>query len=486
MHASAFSSDEIRMTRWDVRKKVAAGLLLVLFQALAVGVYALLMTARTGQRLSLVSSEYVPEIQLASEIERDALNARIHFIYFVTVQKPGSLEQGWERFRRAEANIPKLQNVMERSAAFAELRREVEQLRLDFNSYRPALDRIITMVQTNENRGPEFAALLSEWARLGGAMVDSAGRLSRSGVAVTDQATKEASSRSTVVILAAACLSGLLVGIAIALFTIREIARGLRKAATELGDSVGQVAGAASTIASSAQALSSGASSQATALADTSASTEQITRTAQKNAEDCRIATELVAKSQEKCSQANVSLNSMAKAMREIGASSEKISKIIRLINDIAFQTNILALNAAVEAARAGEAGMGFAVVAEEVRNLAQRSAQAANETAPLIEESIGRSRDGQQSLEEVIASVRGLTSDATGVKELIDRINQAMQEQAGAMRDIGAAVSQIDCATQTTAAGAEENAAAAEQLTAQSEVLKGIVEHLKVMVGSR
>jgi methyl-accepting chemotaxis protein/methyl-accepting chemotaxis protein-1 (serine sensor receptor) len=317
-------------------------------------------------------------------------------------------------------------------------------------------------------------------------MVDSAGRLGRRGIEVTDEAARQASSRRATITLAVACVLGLLAGVAIAIFTTRSIAQGLRKAAADLGDSVEQVAGAASTIAASAQALASGASQQAVALADTSGSTGQITTAAQKNAEDCRAAAELVAQSQLKCTNANASLDAMARAMSEIGESSEKISRIIKLINEIAFQTNLLALNAAVEAARAGEAGMGFAVVADEVRNLAQRSAQAANDTASLIEESIRRATDGQHTLEEVVAAVRGLTGDSSNVKLLIERVNGAIQQQAGAIKDIGAAVSQIDGATQTTAASAEENAAAAEQLTAQSEVLKGIVKQLTVMVGSR
>src|SRR6516165_355822 len=133
----------------------------------------------------------------------------------------------------------------------------------------------------------------------------------------------------------------------------------------------------------------------------------------------------------------NASLDAMIQAVGEINSSSEKISKIIRVIDEIAFQTNILALNAAVEAARAGEAGMGFAVVADEVRNLAQRCAQAAKDTAGLIEESIATSRDGNSRLDQMATSVRGMTESATQVKSLVDEVNLGSQEQARGMEQI-------------------------------------------------
>jgi methyl-accepting chemotaxis protein len=205
---------------------------------------------------------------------------------------------------------------------------------------------------------------------------------------------------------------------------------------------------------------------------------------ARRNTENSRGAAGLVTQSQQKFVQTNESLDQMVAAMGEINTQSGKISKIIKVIDEIAFQTNILALNAAVEAARAGEAGLGFAVVADEVRNLARRSAQAAQDTAALIEESIAKSNGGKAKVDQVATAIRTITEESSKVKTLVDEINLGSQEQTRGIEQIAKAVTQMEQVTQNTAAGAEESAAAAEELNAQSEALKGIVERLTDMVG--
>jgi methyl-accepting chemotaxis protein/methyl-accepting chemotaxis protein-1 (serine sensor receptor) len=272
--------------------------------------------------------------------------------------------------------------------------------------------------------------------------------------------------------------------ILLVVWLVRRINTQLRQMASELGDGAGQVAAAAGQVSSSSQSLAQGSSEQAASLEETSASSEQINAMARKNSENSREAAGLVTGSQQKFVQTNQALEQTVVAMGEISTQSGKISKIIKVIDEISFQTNILALNAAVEAARAGEAGMGFAVVADEVRNLAQRCAQAARDTAGLIEESISKSNDGKVKVDQVAAAIRAITEEFGKVKTLVDEVNQGSQEQTRGIEEVAKAVVQMQQVTQSTAAGAEESAAAAEELNAQSESLKDVVRRLTAMVG--
>jgi len=190
-------------------------------------------------------------------------------------------------------------------------------------------------------------------------------------------------------------------------------------------------------------------------------------------------------KSADHAQEVNETLDRMIEKMKEIDASSNKIARIIKVIDEIAFQTNILALNAAVEAARAGEAGLGFAVVADEVRNLAQRCAQAARDTAGLIEESIETSRDGNSRLDTMATAVRSMTESASRVKALVDEVNVGSQEQARGMEQISRAVLQMEKVTQQTAAGAEESASAGAELNSHAAQLRNMVQEMWEMVGS-
>ncbi len=170
--------------------------------------------------------------------------------------------------------------------------------------------------------------------------------------------------------------------------------------------------------------------------------------------------------------------------MQEIIGSSGKISKIIKVIDEIAFQTNILALNAAVEAARAGSAGMGFAVVADEVRNLAQRCAEAAGDTAALIEESIATSNGGKEKLAQVVEVIHSITASSAKVKGLVGEVDQGSREQSRSIEQISAAIRQMEQVTQSTAANAEECASASMDMNSQAEAMKEIVERLEALVG--
>jgi Methyl-accepting chemotaxis protein (MCP) signalling domain len=253
----------------------------------------------------------------------------------------------------------------------------------------------------------------------------------------------------------------------------------LQATAIEIRESAGQVLQLSRMVASSSQSLSQGATEQAASLEETSASMEEMASMTRKNAENASQATRLVTDVAEQVLASNVALTEMVSSMTAIKESSNKVAKIIKTIDEIAFQTNILALNAAVEAARAGEAGMGFAVVADEVRNLAQRSAQAARDTAGLIEESIGRSQDGAGKVEQVAAAIRAITTSVNQVKGIVEEVRESSHQQTQGIDQVSHAIAQMEKVTQTTAATAEESAAASEELNAQAESAIAVVAKL-------
>ena len=249
----------------------------------------------------------------------------------------------------------------------------------------------------------------------------------------------------------------------------RALNRELNRIAQDLARGAEQNSSAAAQVSASSQSLAEGASEQAASLEETSASLEEISSMTKRNAENANQAKELAAQTRAAADAGSTEMDEMKRAMDAIKASSDGISKIIKTIDEIAFQTNILALNAAVEAARAGEAGMGFAVVAEEVRNLAQRSAQSAKETAVKIEDSVQKSAHGVEICGKVATSLTEIVTKAREVDTLVAEIATASAEQTQGIGQVNNAISQMDKVTQSNAANAEESAAAAQELTAQT-----------------
>jgi methyl-accepting chemotaxis protein/methyl-accepting chemotaxis protein-1 (serine sensor receptor) len=277
---------------------------------------------------------------------------------------------------------------------------------------------------------------------------------------------------------------GLVVSIA-GFLGVARTNRDLRAIAGEIAGGAQQVAAAAQQVSAASQALAQGSSEQAASLEETSASTEEINSMTQKNAENARTAASETENADQLLKETNRRLAEMIASMREINSSSEKISKIIRVIDEIAFQTNILALNAAVEAARAGEAGMGFAVVADEVRNLAQRCAQAAKDTSELIEESIVRSQEGKVKLDDVANWVAKVVDNASRIKVLSNEVHVGSQEQARGIEQIARAVAQMQQLTQSTSSSAQQSATVGEEMSAQAAQLNHAVRRLHELVGA-
>lgn len=279
-------------------------------------------------------------------------------------------------------------------------------------------------------------------------------------------------------------VAALVVGGILAWVITRTTAAVLKRVSASLGEGSAQISVAAGQVSSASQALAQSAGEHAAAIEQSSSSLEEMSSMTKRNADNAHKANELAKEARTAADKGVKDMDTMSAAMEAIKTSSNDIAKIIKTIDEIAFQTNILALNAAVEAARAGEAGMGFAVVADEVRNLAQRSAQAAKETAAKIEGAIANTAQGVDINLKVAQVLNEIAAKTRQVDDLVTEVAGASAEQTRGITQINVAIGQMDKVTQSNAASAEESAGAAEELNSQVTVLKESVRELLQLVG--
>ena len=242
-----------------------------------------------------------------------------------------------------------------------------------------------------------------------------------------------------------------------------------------------QVSAGSSQVSSGAQTLAQGATEQASSIQELSASIQEVSQRVKENAEDANRARGLTDETGTIMETSNADMDMARQAMDEISSTSKDISKVIKAIDDIAFQTNILALNAAVEAARAGSAGKGFAVVADEVRNLSQKSAEAAKNTTALIESSISAVEKGTELVNKTSQGFGDVAKKASEVQEIVENIAAQAQQQAAAIEQISVGIDQVSSVVQMNSATSEESAAASEELSSQAVTLKELVNQFKL-----
>ncbi|MBM3786907.1 MAG: hypothetical protein FJW30_21325 [Acidobacteria bacterium] len=311
------------------------------------------------------------------------------------------------------------------------------------------------------------------------------GELFARGQGIVDAIKAKSTRKAT----AAAWLSMVMMGLmalSCAIVWLRIIAPVTRKLKDTVGaltEGSNQLTAAASQVSSSSQTLAGDAFEQASALVDAGATGNLIRERAAANEQSSKAAAALVERSRTQFIETDRKLGEAVAAMEAISAQNAKVSKIMKLIDEIAFQTNILALNAAVEAARAGDTGMGFAVVADEVRSLAQRCAQAAAETAGLIEESIHTSSHGKGIVDAMAALLRATIAESEQISVLIGKVEVTSKEQARGVNDMGSVIHQMEQAMNRTAAVAEKSAAYAEKLHAQAEMFRRASAELERVV---
>ena len=469
-----------------IGRKLAAGFAAVVAVLCGIGLASVVVLRGGSHAMTRISSNYIPEMTLASAFEREILNARIHFIYHVTIQKPGSLAKGWERFGKAQKLLPELQAMAASAPEMAPMVGPTNQLGADLRTYEEDLRQILKKVELGEDKSEDFAPVIARWAMLGGRLVDTAAKLNSSAAAEAGREStgRAAGSRKAVEGITLACLLGLLIATVLSVVITRSISGALSRAAHRMTEAAKQLTLSSKDLASASETLAAGATEQSASIEETSAACQEIDSMAGRSSASAAAMANKMAETERSHARGGQALEQMIKSMEQLRQSNVAVSKIIGVIDEIAFQTNILALNAAVEAARAGEAGLGFAVVADEVRTLAQRSAEAARQTSELIGSSASTASASHEHVEHVAEVIRVVAQGAQEARRLAEEVDRGSREQREGIQQIAKAISHIEVATQGATASSERAAEAAGEIAGQAESMQSVAAELEAMVG--
>jgi methyl-accepting chemotaxis protein len=478
-------------TTWTITRRITAGLGVLLLMLVLISALALVRIASLRSSVGGLADEALPSVVLLGEVaaqvqrqqldrslllealpeEAQALKADIAALEEKVVAALSRYERDFisdEESRRLYAPIREAHeaivatrskiDALDRDSGGDEFKQLIEQQRLITEVQDPNYTRFLTAVQ---------AAAASSYTR---------------GQTIAE--TSRAQTSVTMWLLGISSLLAVVIAGALAWITVRRISAALGGITVDLHRGARHTASAARQVSIASQTLAGGATEQAAAIEETSSSLEEMSTMIRATADNSQKAKELASEARAQAGAGMGTMSLMSEAMQEIGAASADVSKIVKNIDEIAFQTNILALNAAVEAARAGEAGAGFAVVADEVRSLAQRSAAAARETADKIDVAIQSARRGAERSTEVARSLKEISDKVVATDMLVAEIATAAREQAHGLSQVNSAISQMDLIAQSNAASAEQSATAAERLDAQAATLRQTVFQLEGLVG--
>jgi methyl-accepting chemotaxis protein len=476
------------MNTWTIPRRIVAGFITLFLIALLLGALSLWRVVDINRNVVVLATNSVPSVVSLNRIIQNNMAGRR-----IVRQCVVDAAEGEKSTAAAEA-------------AFAAVTKEGDKLRDEYmplilNSQERQLFSTASATRDKLN-----AAASDVLSRVSAGDLEAARSAMRGGMDAADQECMDRfnecieynigvaqsqvdSARSKVtksfILIGAALALALLLASLLGWSVIQSTVRALRAVSSSLEGSAAQTATASGQLASVSQALAAGCSEQGSSVAQTSAALEEMSTMIRSTADNASRAKDLANQARTAAETGSRTMVAMNEAMTAIEVSSAEVAKIVKNIDEIAFQTNILALNAAVEAARAGEAGAGFAVVADEVRSLAQRSAAAARETAEKIEAAIANSRHGSASCSRVGESLTEIAEKVTAADSLVAEIATAAREQTHGIKQIGMAMTQMDGVTRSNAARAEESSSAATELNSQAHLMQDSVDFLRSLVTS-
>jgi methyl-accepting chemotaxis protein len=474
------------MKDWTIAQRIVAGLTAAALCFLAVAIVSGLFLKEVKEKAILVQTDALQGLALAGQMKGNIAGSQLAILHYLLARTPDE-RKSWddkiETHRLVDQQALGSYGKTLRGFQERQLFNEIQEVRRQYSQARDQildLSRHGSAAQAAELNRDTLRPLFDTLQAKCDELLDLNQRMGRAAAV----ACYEKAHLANIVFLGSA-LGQIVCGSLVGLWLIRNLRQRLAHLARLLDEGSSQVAAAADQVAGASQSLAEGASKQAASLQETSASLEEMASMTKRNAENAQQTNLLSKQTREAAEKGAVDMKAMMTAMDAIKVSSDDIGKIIRTIDEIAFQTNILALNAAVEAARAGAAGTGFAVVADEVRSLAQRSAQAAKETSAKIEAAISKTSLGVGLSAKVAKTLEDIVTHARKVDELAAEVATASGEQSHGVAQVNVAVVQMDQVTQSNAASAEESASAAQQLSAQATALGEGVRELVRLAGN-
>jgi len=477
------------MNTWTIPRRITVGFITLFLIALLLGCLSLWRVVAINENVVIMSTNSVPSLLCLNKIvQKNLMTARA---------ARGAMLKALDDPKMGMVAVTPVEEVMKEGDSLCA---EYQSLFFDdrdeqlFNAAATARTRLLEVIREansliRDERSEaardflrdNLEAPLQESIDLFNACIDY-----NTSVAENQTDAARSNVNTSFVIIGTALGLALLLASLLGWSVIASTIRALRSVSDSLENSAAQTATASGQLSSVSQALAAGCSEQGSSVAQTSAALEEMSTMIRSTADNAQRAKDLANQARTAAETGSRTMVAMNEAMTAIEVSSAEVAKIVKNIDEIAFQTNILALNAAVEAARAGEAGAGFAVVADEVRSLAQRSAAAARETAAKIEAAIANSRHGSASCSRVGESLGEIAEKVTAADSLVAEIATAAREQTHGIKQIGMAMTQMDGVTRSNAARAEESSSAAAELNSQAHLMQESVEFLRSLVFSR